>query len=270
MTTSDIERRLTTLLHQHAEEAMNQTDTMTKLTTLHGRMEQDVRSRRRRRGLLAAAAASVVAVGIGGTWLGLQQPDSQAPATSTPSSTPTSPSSPPSASPEPEAPQTPGSVVRGLDGLKGFPMRFVVPKGFVEAGEGGGSRGYTIRGTTGAAGVFVVSALTGARPSDLPSDLAAHIRESRDDLLVSDVRATEVGGRAAQAFTLTQKPGTAASDLWCARAGSCYKLLEEKPMDITVVRTPTGLVLFEAEYLPRDRTKVQGAVQKWLDSVRWE
>ena len=112
-------------------------------------------------------------------------------------------------------------------------MRFVVPEGFSEASEGGGTRFYEIDGSSGAAGTFVVSTVGDVRAAELPADLAAHIRETRNDLVVSDVRATEVGGRAAQAFTLTQKPGTAASDLWCARAGSCCKLLEDKPMGLT-------------------------------------
>ena len=270
MTSTEIERQLTTILHQHAEEAMTQTDTTTELNTFHARVDQDARGPRRRRGLVAAAAVSAAVIGIGAAvWVDADRADSPGPATSPPSSSP--PSSPSaSVEPEPEAPQTPGSVVRGFDGLENFPMRFIVPRGFVEASEGGGTRGYTIRGTTAAAGAFVVNALAGTRAANLPPDLAEHVRDARDDLVVSNVRATEVGGREAQAFTLTQEPGTASSDLWCARAGSCYKLLEEKPMDMTFVRTANGLVLFEVEYLPRDRTKVQTPAQDWLDSVRWE
>ena len=267
MTTSDIEHRLTALLHHHAEDAMNQTDTMTELNALHARVDQDTRSRHRRRVIISAAAASAAIVGVGALWLGVQQADAPPPVTSTPSPS-LSPS--PSASPAPEATQTPGSVVRGFDGVEDFPMRFVVPEGFSEASEGGGTRGYEIDGTSGAAGAFVVSTVADVPAADLPADLAAHIRETRNDLVVSDVRSTEVGGRAGQAFTLTQKPGTAATDLWCARAGSCYKLLEDKPMDMTFVRTRSGLVLFEVEYLGKDRTTVQGPVQRWLASVRWQ
>jgi hypothetical protein len=271
VTTSDIERQLTSLFHQHAEEAMNTTDTTTELHTFHARVDQDTRGRHRQRMLMATAAAAAVVVGIGAIWLGSQQSDSQPPTATSPSESPlSSPSSTPGEPSAAETPQTPGSVVHGFDGAEGFPMRFVVPEGFSDPSAEGGTRGYAISGTSGAVGAFVISTVTDDRATDLPADLAAHIREGRDDLLVSNVRATEVGGRTAQSFTLTQKPGTAASDLWCARAGSCYKLLEEKPMDITVVRTRSGMVLFEVEYLPRDRTTVQGPVQEWLDSVRWE
>jgi len=112
--------------------------------------------------------------------------------------------------------------------------------------------------------------LNGSPAGDLPADLAAHIRTNRPDLIVSDVGTTEVDGRPAQTFTLAQKPGTAPSDLWCVRAGSCYKLLEDKPLDLTAVRTGQGLVLFEVGYLPKDQGKVQEPMQNWLSSVRWE
>ena len=75
MTTSDIERRLTALLHQHAEEAMNQTDTTAELNTFHTRVDQDTRGRHRRGLVMTAAAASAAVVGVGALWLGVQQTD---------------------------------------------------------------------------------------------------------------------------------------------------------------------------------------------------
>ena len=105
---------------------------------------------------------------------------------------------------------------------------------------------------------------------DLPDDLAAHIRQTRDELMVSNISTTEVGGRPAQTFTLAQKPDTSPYDLFCVKAGSCYKLLEDKPMDVTVVRTGQGLVLFWLEHDPKDRARVQEPMQTWLSSVRWE
>ncbi|MFM6848540.1 MAG: hypothetical protein ACKOVB_05495 [Terrabacter sp.] len=270
MTASDVERQLTALLHRHAEDTMNQTDTPTELHLLQARVEQETTQRQRRRGLMAAAAVAAAAVGIGAAWLGTQATESQPTATS-PSDTPSSSPSPSrSEDPVPEAPQTPGSTVRGFDGFEDFPMSFVVPDGFSGASVETGTRGYAIDGTSGAVGAFVVSDIAGTRAADLPADIATHIRENRDDLVVSDVRSTDVGGRTAQSFTLAQRRGTSPSDLWCVRSGSCYKLLGDKPMDMTFVRTPRGLVLFEAEYLRRDETRVQQPVQRWLGSVRWQ
>ena len=85
---------------------------------------------------------------------------------------------------------------------------------------------------------------------------------------MSDVGTTEVDGRPAQTFTLAQKPGTAPSDLWCVRAGSCYKLLEDKPLDLTTVRTGKRLVRSRWSTCPR--TSPAGVPQNWLSSVRWE
>jgi len=41
-------------------------------------------------------------------------------------------------------------------------------------------------------------------------------------------------------------------------------------MDVTVVRTGQGLVLFWLEHDPKDRARVQEPMQTWLSSVRWE
>ena len=264
MTTSDVERRLAALLHQRAEDAMNRTDTPTELQKFQARVERDKQDQDRRRAAISVAVVTAAAVSIAALWIGLR-PDAS-PAPSNAPSLPTDSLS--SAPPEPE--QTAGSVVEGFAGVEGFPMSFVVPEGFSEAPVDTGTRGYTVDGTSGGAAVFLVSSLTEVRAEQLPTDLAAHIRETRDDIRVDDVRTTEVGGRAAQAFTLTQKPGTSPQDLWCVRKGSCFKLLEDEPMDVTVVRARQGLVLFEVEYLPRDRAAVQRPVTAWLDSVRWE
>ena len=86
----------------------------------------------------------------------------------------------------------------------------------------------------------------------------------------SNVATTQVGGIAGQTFTLTQRRGTSPYDLLCADGGSCYKVLDDKPMDVTAVRTSDGLVLFWVEYLPEDRAEVQGPMKTWLSSVRWQ
>jgi hypothetical protein len=64
MTTSDLERRLAAVLHQHAEDAMNDTDTEDRLDTLLIGAERDTRRRRRAwaTGALAAAAATAAVV----------------------------------------------------------------------------------------------------------------------------------------------------------------------------------------------------------------
>lgn len=267
MTDSDVERRLTAVLHQHAEEAMTQTDTVTELNKFHDRLEQGNRGPRRGRAAIAAAALGAAAVVAGAVWFGFGQGGTPAPVDP---AAPVASPSPSSAEPEvPEAPQTPGSTVEGFEGIT-FPMTFVVPKGFSDPTTENGTRGYSIKGTSGAAAAFLISTFTQVPTPDLPADLAAHIRRTRDELTVSNVATTEVGGRPAQTFTLTQKPGTAAFDLFCVNAGGCYKLLEEKPMDMTAVRTGQGLVLFWVEYAPKDRAKVQEPMQTWLASVRWE
>jgi hypothetical protein len=160
--------------------------------------------------------------------------------------------------------------VEGFAGAPSFPMSFVVPKGFSQPTAENGTRGYSTKGTSGAAAVFLVDTLTGVRASDLPDDLAAHLRTTRDELTVTNVGTTSVGGQPAQTFTLAQKPGTSPYDLFCAEGGSCYKLLEFKPMDVTAVRTGRGLVLFWVEYAPGDRAEVQEPMRSWLSTVRWE
>lgn len=68
MTTSELERRLAEVLQEHAEEAMNETDTRAQLDNLENNLESD----RRRRlvlgaGALAVAAAVAVAVILAST-----------------------------------------------------------------------------------------------------------------------------------------------------------------------------------------------------------
>lgn len=252
---------------------MNRTDTRTEFNRLQHRVDQDDRARTRRGAVAGAAAVTAAAVGVGALWFGFQQAD-PAPPTASPadvgSPSAAAPSESSAAPEDQESPQVPGSSVEGFAGMEGFPMTFVVPAGFSESYEGGGTRAYTIDGTSGGAGAFLVSSLARSEAGDLPADLARHVRRNRDDLIVTDVSTTEVGGRPAQAFTLTQQPGTAPSDLWCVRGGSCFKLLEHKPMDITAVRSGRGLVLFTVEYLPEDRTKAREGIRAWLESVRWE
>lgn len=271
MTASDLERRLTDLLHQHAEEAMNRTDTATELNRFQDRVDQDHRGRSRRRAGTAAAALSAAAVVVGALWFGFGQEESPAPVNpASPAASP-SPSSAASEVPqEPEAPQTPGSTVEGFEGAESFPMTFVVPQRFSDPTSESGTRGYTIKGTSGSAKVFLISTLTYATAAELPDDLATHLRQTRDELMVSNEGTAEVGGRPAQTFTLTQKPETSPYELFCVKAGSCFKLLEDKPMDVTTVRTGQGLVLFWVEYDPKDRARVQEPMQTWLSSVRWE
>jgi hypothetical protein len=164
---------------------------------------------------------------------------------------------------------TPGSTIEGFVRVEDFPIRFVVPKGFTVGGEGGGTRAYFIKGTTSGGGVLLLKSFGGIPAAKLPADLAALVRKHRDDIIVSNVRTTEVGGRPAEAFTLKQKPGTAPWDLWCAKAGTCFKLLDNKPMEMAVVRHPQGVVLFSVEYLPEERVTVRRAWKEWLAGVEW-
>lgn len=267
MTDSDVERRLTAVLHRHAEEAMTQTDTVTELNKFNNRVGQGNCGPGRGRAGIAAAALGAAAVVASAVWFGFGQEGTPAPVDPAP---PVASPSPSLAEPEvPETPQTPGSTVKGFEGVT-FPMTFVVPKGFSNPWMENGTRGYSVKGTTGSAGAFLISTFTQVPTTDLPADLATHIRQTRDELKVSNVATTELGDRPAQTFTLTQKPGTLASDLFCVKAGACYKLLESKPMDVVAVRTGRGLVLFWVEYAPYDRESVQQPMQAWLDSVRWE
>jgi hypothetical protein len=79
MTTPDLERRLADLLKEHAEGAMNDTNTREELTTLLTDGERRLQHRRRGAvaGLVAAAAAVAVAVAVG---TGRGDPDATAPA----------------------------------------------------------------------------------------------------------------------------------------------------------------------------------------------
>ncbi|QIK67622.1 hypothetical protein G7072_15810 [Nocardioides sp. HDW12B] len=268
MTVSDVERRLTAVLHRQAEDAMNRTDTLTELDTFQRRADGDARARTRRRAGTAAAALTAAAVGVGALWLGAGPDGSPEPAVPAPPATSPSPSETSEAPPDP--PQTPGSRVEGFEGFESFPMSFTVPRRFADPSYDLGTRGYTVEGTSGGVGAFLIDTFDGVEASDLPDDLAAHIDRTREDLLVSDVGTTDLAGRTAQTFTLAQKPDTAPYDLFCARSGSCFKLLPDKPMDVTALRTGRGLVLFWVEYLPEDRAEVQGPVQQWFSSLTWE
>lgn len=80
MTTPDLERRLADLLQDRAEDAMNDTSTRERLTTLVADGERRLRNRRRGAvaGLVAAAAAVAVAVAVG---TGRGDPEGAGPAT---------------------------------------------------------------------------------------------------------------------------------------------------------------------------------------------
>lgn len=82
MTASDVERQLTALLHRHAEEAMNKTDTSAELNKFQERAQQDPGGTGRRRAAMLAAAAAA-AVGAGALWYAtvMDTDDRSAPAT---------------------------------------------------------------------------------------------------------------------------------------------------------------------------------------------
>lgn len=162
-----------------------------------------------------------------------------------------------------------GRTVEGFPQVEDFPMEFVVPAGLLNASEGAGTRGYALNGIAGGIGAFLVESLAGAPEAAVPANLAAFLRERRDDFVVSNLGTTEVGGLPAQTFTLTQQPGTAPKDLWCAKGANCFKLLDDKPMDFTAVRTKQGLVLFTVEYTPEERSKAREPMDELLASVRW-
>ena len=66
MSTRDLERELATVLHRHAEDAMNRTDTQAELRKFHDRAAEEGPGRNRARWAVGgAAAAAVVAVGVG-------------------------------------------------------------------------------------------------------------------------------------------------------------------------------------------------------------
>ena len=168
------------------------------------------------------------------------------------------------------APSTVGSsaTVRGFVGFDDFPMRFEAPSGFVDESEGVGTR--IVAGDGIRPGAVLVGSVNTTPAADLPADLAGFIRSRRPNAQVSEVADSEVGGLPAQSFTLTQAPGTNPSDLWCARDGYCFKLLQTQPMDMTAVRTPEGLVLFTVEYVPEQRSRAREAMKQVLGTVRWE
>lgn len=81
MTTSELEHRLTAVLHQHAEEAMSRTDTEGRLQNLL--VDGKRGARRRRRAWAAAAvvaAAAVLALVVSGRVPGLDRAESPVPA----------------------------------------------------------------------------------------------------------------------------------------------------------------------------------------------
>lgn len=82
MTTSDLERRLTAALHQHAENAMSHTRTEEQLQTLLVDAEHEVARRHRRwgtRALVAAAAAAAVVLVVWTSGLDLDRTKAVAP-----------------------------------------------------------------------------------------------------------------------------------------------------------------------------------------------
>ncbi|GGB89470.1 hypothetical protein GCM10011314_31630 [Knoellia flava] len=161
-----------------------------------------------------------------------------------------------------------GVVVDGFVGFDDFPMRFEAPAGFSEASEGVGTRLVSKDGV--GAGAVLVGSVNSTAAGDLPADLADFIRTGRPNVRVGEVRTATVGGVPAQSFTLTQAPGTNPSDLWCARDGYCFKLIGNKPMDMTAVRTSEGLVLFFVEYSAEERDTAREAMKHVLATVIWK
>jgi hypothetical protein len=84
MTTSDLERRLVAVLHHHAEEAMNATDTQEQLDRLRARTHLDHAASPGRWVMAGIAAAAVVAALV--VWSGLRSGDDETAPASDPSS----------------------------------------------------------------------------------------------------------------------------------------------------------------------------------------
>ena len=209
-----------------------------------------------------AAACVLTAVAMGGcSAAASSSPGSTAGASAPASAVPSAASTAPSATGS-------SATVRGFVGFDDFPMRFEAPSGFVDESEGVGTRVVARDGIR--PGAVLVGSVNTTPAADLPADLAGFIRTGRPNAQVSEVATSEVGGLPAQSFTLTQAPGTNPSDLWCARDGYCFKLLQTQPMDMTAVRTPEGLVLFTVEYVPEQRSRAREAMKQVLGTVRWE
>ena len=86
MSTPEIERRLSGLLQEHAEDAMRRTDTQDQLTTFEERHEHGASGRRTwwTAGVLATAAAAVVGLVL---WVGADDEDRPQPAATDPKAT---------------------------------------------------------------------------------------------------------------------------------------------------------------------------------------
>lgn len=204
--------------------------------------------------LRLAALVLTVSVAAGGCTTNLTASSPPAAQPSTPSVT-SSPAATSSASAS-------DGRLRGLVGDENFAISMVVPSGAVEIAESAGTRGFKVDG--GGMLVTDLSRLAGTPVGEIPDDVAGFLQESVPNLVVEEVGAAQVDGRAAQSFTLQQaKP----SDLWCANRGACFKLLPMTPMDVIAARTPTGMLWLTAEYAPEHRERVRSQFRELVNSI---
>ncbi len=94
-------------------------------------------------------------------------------------------------------------------------------------------------------------------------DWSDFLRESRDDVVVTDGPPATVDGRPAESFRMAMAPRAQPSDLWCPVGGSCFKPLQDKPMQVLVVESSQGPLWLGAEFLPEDEELA------WPRSANW-
>jgi hypothetical protein len=156
--------------------------------------------------------------------------------------------------------------VEGLVGAKNYPISVLLPKGFEEVAQGAGTRAFSVDETSG--GILVQDLASLDNAIRIPADIAGYLDRRRDDLVIEDVGTARIDGVPAQSFTLRMKGGATPTDLWCPTGGTCFKPLPEKPMDVLVARTSSGVLWVAAEYLPKDRAEVRKQFSALVRTIR--
>lgn len=172
-------------------------------------------------------------------------------------------SSPPAA--QASAPVTP---LLGFPDDPDFPLTIDVPRSLTEVDEGAGTRAFVLGDTSVGLGVQALASVDERAADDLPGDISGFLRESREDVVVTDGPSATVDGRPAESFRIEMAPGAQPSDLWCPVGGACFKPLPDKPIEVLVVESSRGPLWIGMEFLPQDEELAQAAFEELVGGLR--
>ena len=159
------------------------------------------------------------------------------------------------------------AVVKGLPSLPDYPVEVAPDPSWVAGATEAGTLSYSTSDGVKVISVHPLDSLANTPEADVPTDVAAFLRDQRGALSISDERAVTQSGLPAQRFRLTMREGRAPTDLWGVRAGSQYKPLDDEPMEVVVVRSSQGLVMLWTEWQPAKEAATLAAFDAALERI---